>query len=148
MEEYKIYKREYNLEIYDKELLKKYGLEKAKYVYVGYTKQSLMERSYQWKWEVEHNRNINKNIVEFIKKLKVFYMNETNYKANVINKLIFFNASVIDVAKNETQAKEKEKNYTGFYIFSNFFADNYRVLSDRDSCLKPVKGKKKSYRFV
>lgn len=142
IEQYKLYQREYNLTIYDEKKLAKYGLEKAIFCYVGYTKQSLMERSYQWKWDVIHNRNIDKRIVEFIKKLKMFYMNETDYKANVIEHLLFFNASVIDVAINETQARAKEKYYTGHYhsmaLFGEILENHYILLSDKDSCYKTI----------
>ena len=139
---YKLYQREYNLTIYDEKKLAKYGLEKAIYCYIGYTKQSLMERSYQWKWEIKHNRSIDPRIVDFIKKLKMFYINETDYKANVIDYLLFFNASVIDVAVDETQARAKEKYYTGHYhsmtLFGEILENHYILLSDKDSSCKTI----------
>ena len=142
IEGYKIYKREYDLTIYDEEKLSKYELNKAKYIYVGFTKELLVDRCSKWKYEVRHNRNANKQIIEFINNLERFYMNETDYKANVIDYLLFFNASVIDVANNEAQAKAKEKIYTGHYHSSAFFGEvldpHYILLSSKDSSYKTI----------
>ncbi len=66
------YKRIFDLTMFNKELLKCYGLEPAKYYYIGSSELAINERNSRWKSHVVADYHIDRNVLDFIKKYKMF----------------------------------------------------------------------------
>lgn len=139
-----VYERIWDLTQYDKDTLAKYGLSKAKYIYVGSSNiYNLNTRSSKWKNEISNNTKcVAKDIREFINNLKLFYMIETDYTATEIDFLLYYNANVVARAESLEGARALEKAYTTRYHNLDFYGDiletHYILLSKVDSNLKEV----------
>ena len=140
-----VYKRIWDLTEYDKELLISYGLEKAKYIYIGSSnKYNLKVRCSNWKYEIENKRkNASKEIRAFIGKLKLFYDLETSYTHEEIDYLLYYNAKIIARCESYNTMRKLEKYFTSQYHDLEFWGDildkPYILLSKKDSNLKEVR---------
>ena len=138
-----VYRRTWDLTIYDQKVLESYGLKKAKYVYVGQSNEKNVNiRNSKWKYEVKNDRNIVKEIPIFIKKLERFYESETKYNNRQIDNLLYYNAKVIARAESKQGALKLEKHFNGIYhdldIMGEIMEQQIILLSKRDSAFKEI----------
>lgn len=138
-----IYERIWDLTIYDQKLLESYGLKKAKYVYVGQSNEKNVNiRNSKWKYEVENNRKVAKEIPIFIGNLKRFYAKETKYNNRQIDWLLYHNTKVIARTESKKGALKLEKHFNGIYhdldIMGEILEQQIILLSKRDSAFKEI----------
>ena len=139
-----VYKRVWDLTQYDRATLRKYGLSKAIYVYVGSSnKYNVNHRSSAWKHDITRDvKLVAKHIREFIQNLKTFYILETTLTATEIDQLLYYNAKVVARAESKQGARTLEKAYTTQYHQLDFYGDildtQYILLSKVDSKLEEV----------
>lgn len=142
----RVYKRVWDLTQYNN--VEKYGLENKKYFYIGQTEQKYSsQRKQDLKAKSKKGYSINPVFQQFLINLKEFYKNELKYSDEVIEKIIIPNEEVICRCASKEMALRREKEITGYYIFLSLIYNDYKILSNRDSCLKPIHGSR-SYRFV
>lgn len=139
-----VYKRLYDLTKYDSEVLEKYELKRAKYVYLGSSNEiNLRRRCSVWKADIKRNKNVSKDIIKFIKNLKRFYELETDYTVEEIDYLLYYNASIIARCENLQSARKLEEYFTTEYHQLDFYDEileqHIILLSKKDSVLKDIK---------
>lgn len=140
-----VYKRIWDLTQYDKDVLEKYDLKKAKYIYIGSSdKYNLRKRCTDWKIEIIKNRkNVAKHIRQFIFNLKAFYELETSYTFEEIDYLLYYNASVIARCESKEVARKLEQHFTSHYhdldSYGEILDKHIILLSKVDSELKEIK---------
>ena len=136
-----VYRRTWDLTIYDQKVLESYGLKKAKYVYVGQSgRYNLIDRCSDWRNKIKKDLNVSKEIKQFIYNLKRFYESETKYNNRQIDNLLYYNAKVIARAESKQGALKLEKHFTGIYHDLDFMGEILEqqviLLSKRDSEFK------------
>lgn len=139
-----VYKRTWDLTQYDKDVLEKYDLKKAEYVYIGSSDDvNLRRRCNTWKADIKRNKNVSEDIIKFINNLKKFYELETNYTTKEIEYLLYYNTSVIARCESLQSARKLEKHYTTNYhqddSFGEILETQIILLSKKDSNLKEIK---------
>ena len=92
-----VYKRLWDLTQYDTKVLESYGLSKALYVYIGSSsKTNLRKRNRDWKYEIVNDgKSVSKRIKDFIRKLKKFYEEETDYTRQEINEMLYHSSEIM-----------------------------------------------------
>ena len=139
-----VYKRIWDLTQYDTTVLKRYGLHRAMYIYIGSSnKYNLRKRNTDWKIDILNNRNVAKSTREFIFNLKNFYEQETNYTDKEIDYLLYYNADVIARCESREGAYKLEKHLNSNYHYLDSLGEILEqrtiLLSKIDSSLKEVK---------
>ena len=136
-----VYKRTFDLTIYEEKLLDRYDLKKTKYIYIGSSiKYNLRHRSAEWKRRIDlNNKSVAKNIRIFINNLKLFLENETDLTDEEINEYLYYNAEVIARCESLKGARGIETYYTSRYHQLDSFRDILEhqviLLSAKDSSL-------------
>lgn len=139
-----VYKRVWDLTQYNTTVLKRYGLHRAMYIYIGSSnKYNLRKRNTDWKIDILNNRNVAKRTREFIFNLKKFYELETDYTAKEIDYLLYYNADVIARCESREGAYILEKYYTSKYNWNDSIGEILEprtiLMSKKDSSLKELK---------
>ena len=108
-----VYKREYDLTGYDVEILQKYELEQAIYVYVGSScAYNMRARSSKWRYHIRtNNKSICCNIKNFIHNLELFYKMELKLSDNIINDKLYY-SNIAEFEEFETLEKAREVEST------------------------------------
>ena len=89
------YKRVFDLTMFPQELLKYYGLEPAKYYYIGSSNIAINERNSRWKSHVVAGYHIDKNILDFMKKYEIFLQEQSDMTKEEIDKLLIDTLEVV-----------------------------------------------------
>ena len=137
-----VYKRKWDLTQYDMDQLKIYGLKKAVYVYIGSSsKLNLRKRNRDWKYEIVNDgKSVSKRIKDFIRKLKAFYEEETDYTTNEINEMLYHSSEILSRCESLQGARDIESYWTSHYHNLDFYGEILEtqiiLLSDIDSNLK------------
>ncbi|MDV9820310.1 hypothetical protein RHG46_19240 [Clostridioides difficile] len=137
-----VYKREYDLTGYDVEILQKYELEQAIYVYVGSScAYNMRARSSKWRYHIRtNNKSICCNIKNFIHNLELFYKMELKLSDNIINdKLYYSNIAEFEEFETLEKAREVESTIISQYQFldsiNHMLKQKIILLSNKDSVL-------------
>lgn len=140
-----VYKRKWDLTQYDMDQLKRYGLEKAIYIYIGSSeKLNLRKRNRDWKYDiVRDTTHVAKVTKEFINKLKKFYEEETDFTTKEINESLYHNSEIIARCESKLDALKIEKSKNGYYhgldLLGEIMETRIILLSKRDSNLREIK---------
>ena len=135
-----VYKRIWDLEKFDGELLKKYGLKKAKYVYIGSCKDyNLKAKNSKFRYAIKHGGH-NKKLRSFLRALETFYKREFKFNKYQLDYYLYYNSEIITRCESLKGARKLEKAWAGHYKFLEQFNDisdsNYILMSDKDCCFK------------
>ncbi|MDV9873720.1 hypothetical protein RHG62_18925, partial [Clostridioides difficile] len=147
-----VYKREYDLTGYDVEILQKYELEQAIYVYVGSScAYNMRARSSKWRYHIRtNNKSICCNIKNFIHNLELFYKMELKLSDNIINdKLYYSNIAEFEEFETLEKAREVESTIISQYQFldsiNHMLKQKIILLSNKDSVLNITKNGNTNY---
>lgn len=140
-----VYKRIWDLTKYNSELLEKYDLLKATYIYIGQSnKYNLKARCSDWRYELEKCRdNVAINTLVFIKNLSRFLKKETNLKESEIRQMLYYNAEILERHYTKSDAIRCEQEYNSNYYWNDIMGeilDSHTILlSKKDSNCKEIK---------
>ncbi|CEN25157.1 Uncharacterised protein [[Clostridium] sordellii] len=144
---FKIYERVWNLSNEDEKELKKVGLEKGTYKYIGKASINtyLSNRESCWKYKYK-NKKLPKKVQSFMEKLDNLYTIKGLYKEERY-RLMFNNCNVIDYAQDEKELSLKEMIYiTRVDVVSKFIdgliVEEPIILLNRNSSMAKVKENK------
>lgn len=144
------YKRVFDLTMFPKELLKYYGLEPAKYYYIGSSNIEPKDRNNRWKSHVVADYHIDRNVLDFIKKYKMFLEEQSDMSTKEIDKLLFDTLEVFSKHQSIENARKFENDLIGHYQMlqatnNSTRSIKYRVfiLNSRGSSVKIKNGKVK-----
>lgn len=146
-----VYKREYDLTGYDVDILQKYQLEQAIYIYVGSScAYNIKARSSKWRYHIKtNNSSICHTIRNFIHNLELFYKRELRFSDNIIDDKLYY-SNVVEFEEFETleKAREIESSLIGQYQFldsvNHMLKQKIILLSNNDSMLHMVKSGSKA----
>lgn len=137
------YERNYDLTVYKKEVLEKYGLTQANYIYVGFSKEiNFRNRCTRWRNHILSNYHISKKVLDFIEKYKKFLENEMELDDKEINEKLFYNYKIKMRHDSEENARKMESDIIAYYqileALNEYEHDRNKVfvLNDRDSTIK------------
>lgn len=109
------YKRVFDLTMFPQELLKCYGLEPAKYYYIGSSNIAVNERNSRWKSHVVAGYHIGKNVLDFMNKYKTFLEEQSDMSNEEIDKLLFDTLEVFSKHQSIENAKKFESDLIAHY---------------------------------
>ncbi|MDY6638833.1 hypothetical protein SQ459_19370 [Clostridioides difficile] len=146
-----VYKREYDLTGYDVDILQKYQLEQAIYIYVGSScAYNIKARSSKWRYHIKtNNSSICHTIRNFIHNLELFYKRELRFSDNIIDDKLYY-SNVVEFEEFETleKARDIESALIGQYQFldsvNHMLKQKIILLSNNDSMLHMVKSGSKA----
>ena len=101
--------------MFPQELLKSYGLEPAKYYYIGSSNIAVNERNSRWKSHVVAGYHIGKNVLDFMKKYRMFLEEQSDMDAKEIDKILFDTLEVLSKHQSIENAKLWESDLIGHY---------------------------------
>lgn len=133
-----VYRRIWDLTKFDEELLEAYGLEKAKYIYVGSCfDYNLKARSSKFRYAIKHQSQ-NKELRTFLKALEVFYIVEFRFNRKQLDYYLYYAAEKITSCESKEGARVLERAWAGHYKFLEQFNDisdvKYILMSNKDCC--------------
>ena len=143
------YKRVFDLTMFPQELLKYYGLEPAKYYYIGSSNIAVNERNSRWKSDVVAGYNIDRNVLDFINKYKVFLEEQSDVSTKEIDKLLFDTLEVFSKHQSIENAIKFENDLIGHYQMlqatnrTRSIKDRVFILNSYGSSAKIKNGKVK-----
>ncbi|HBE9457360.1 TPA: hypothetical protein KON80_003668 [Clostridioides difficile] len=146
-----VYKREYDLTGYDVDILQKYQLEQAIYIYVGSScAYNIKARSSKWRYHIKtNNSSICHTIRNFIHNLELFYKRELRFSDNIIDDKLYY-SNVVEFEEFETleKARDIESVLIGQYQFldsvNHMLKQKIILLSNNDSMSHMVKSGSKA----
>lgn len=109
------YKRVFDLTMFPQELLKYYGLEPAKYYYIGSSEILMNERNSRWKSHVVAGYHIDRNVLDFINKYRIFLEEQSDMSTKEIGKLLFDTLEVMSKHQSIDNAKIFESDLIAHY---------------------------------
>lgn len=145
---YITYKRVIDLRNEELEILKKYDLKKAKYIYTGQCKESTISgRHSGFLWDIKNKITGNKNVHIYIETAIVyqniirFYKEEKNMSKKDVENFIFRNKKNFIICergltKKESKVKEQELYHS--YLVESKLTNEIVLLKNRDSQLNEV----------
>lgn len=147
-----VYKREYDLTGYDVDILQKYQLEQAIYIYVGSScAYNIKARSSKWRYHIKtNNSSICHTIRNFIHNLELFYKKELKLSDNIIDDKLYY-SNVVEFEEFETLEKARaiESAIIGQYQFldsvNHMLKQKIILLSNNDSVLNITKNGNTNY---
>ena len=101
--------------MFPKELLKFYGLEPAKYYYIGSSEIAINERNSRWKSHVVADYHIDRNVLDFISKYRMFLEEQSDMSTKEIDKLLFDTLEVFSKHQSIENARKFENDLIGHY---------------------------------
>ena len=143
------YKRIFDLTMFPKELLKFYGLEPAKYYYIGSSEIAINERNSRWKSHVVADYHIDRNVLDFISKYRMFLEEQSDMSTKEIDKLLFDTLEVFSKHQSIENARKFENDLIGHYQMlqatnsTRSIKDRVFILNSRGSSVKIKNGKVK-----
>lgn len=135
--------------MFQKELLKFYGLEQAKYYYIGSSNIEPKDRNNRWKSHVVADYHIDRNVLDFIKKYKMFLEEQSDMSTKEIDKLLFDTLEVFSKHQSIENARKFENDLIGHYQMlqatnsTRSIKDRVFILNSRGSSVKIKNGKVK-----
>lgn len=146
-----LYQREYDLTKYNSNILKKYNLEKKRYIYVGATIQKMYDRNAKWRYSILNNSFcVSKEIKQFIHNLKRFYKYELDMLNDEIDKKLFYSYDVLAQTNDYNMLRELEQVTNASYLTLEFINQDIVLLSKHDTKIKIDNNKiviKKNYKI-
>ena len=133
-----VYRREWDLREYKKEILSGYNLEQAIYVYVGSSNAyNMTARSSKWRNHIKtNNKSVASHIKEFINNLEAFYRVELNLsESDIDDKLYYSNVTLCNECESLEHARQEEEYLTNQYKILDTMKD---ILKDRIILLSSV----------
>lgn len=116
-----VYEHIWDLTMYDSEVLNKYELEKSKYVYCGQSKSyNLRARSSKRRYDVEKNKNQNKDVTIFLRKYERFLSIETRLIYKEIREELYYNSRIVTICESKSMARLKELEFNAKYHYLDF----------------------------
>lgn len=132
-----LYQREYDLTEYNSNILKKYNLEKKRYIYVGATIQKMYDRNAKWRYSISNNSFcVSKEIKQFIYNLKRFYKYELDMLDDEIDKKLFYEYDVLAQTNDFNILRELEQVTNASYLTMEFINEDIVLLSKHDTKIK------------
>lgn len=124
------YKRVFDLTLFPQELLKCYGLEPAKYYYIGSSEIQINERNSRWKSHIVADYHIDRNVLDFINKYRIFLEEQSDMHTKEIDKLLFDTLEVISKHQSIDNANTFESDLIAHYqMIQNI--NNTQSIKDR-----------------
>lgn len=149
------YRRAFDLTMFDKELLKCYSLEQAKYYYIGSSNIAQNERNSRWKSHIVAGYHIDKNVLDFMNKYKTFLEEQSDMDIKEIDKLLFDTLEIVSQHQSIENSKIFESDLIGHYQMlqatneTRSIKDRIFILNSHGSSVKikdrKVKFKKKLF---
>lgn len=109
------YKRVFDLTMFNKELLKCYGLEPAKYYYIGSSNIEPKDRNNRWKSHIVAGYSIDRNTLNFMNKYMTFLQEQSDMSTKEIDKLLFDTLEVFSKHQSIENARKFENDLIGHY---------------------------------
>ena len=109
------YKRVFDLTMFSAELLKLYGFEPAKYIYIGSSNIETKERNSRWKSHVVAGYHIDRNVLDFMRKYEIFLKEQSDMTNKEIDGLLFETLEVFSKHKSIENARKFENDLIGHY---------------------------------
>ena len=132
-----LYQREYDLTKYNSDTLKKYNLEKKRYIYVGATIQKMYDRNAKWRYSILKNHFcVSREIKQFIHNLKRFYKYELDMLDDEIDKKLFYEYDVLAETNDFNLLRELEQVTNASYLTLEFIQGDIVLLSKHDTKIK------------
>ena len=132
-----LYQREYNLQNYNLEILKKYNLEPKRYIYVGATTQKMYDRNAKWRYSILTNQFcVSREIKQFMNNLKRFYKYELEMLNDEIDKKLFYEYDVLAETNDINMLRELEQVTNASYLTMEFINQDIVLLSKHDTKIK------------
>lgn len=133
-----VYKRAWDLTKFDEKLLSSYGLEKAKYIYVGSCcDYNLKAKNSKFKYAIKHS-GYSQKLRTFLKSLETFYKIEFKFNQYQVDYQLYYTSEIITRCESLKGARVLERVWAGHYKFIEQYNDiadvKYILLSDRDCC--------------
>lgn len=110
-----VYRRIFDLTMYSEELLKSYGLQQAKYIYIGSSNIEPKYRTYRWKSHVKGRYSIDKNVLKFLDDYQIFLEEQSDMDAKEIDKLLYDTLEVFSKHQSIENAQKLENDLIGHY---------------------------------
>lgn len=145
------YKRVFDLTLFPQELLKCYGLEPAKYYYIGSSEIPINERNSRWKSHIVADYHIDRNVLDFINKYRIFLEEQSDMHTKEIDKLLFDTLEVFSKHQSIENARKFENDLIGHYQMlqatngTRSIKDRVFILNSRGSSVK-IKGEKVKFK--
>ncbi|RDY29767.1 hypothetical protein CHL78_000935 [Romboutsia weinsteinii] len=136
------YKRVFDLTMFNKELLKCYSLEQAKYYYIGSSNIGTRDRNNRWKSHIVARYSIDRNILDFITKYRMFLEEQSDMNAKEIDKLLFNTLEIVSQHQSIENSKIFESDLIGYYQIlqatneTRSIKDKIFILNSRGSSVK------------
>ena len=143
------YKRIFDLTMFPKELLKFYGLEPAKYYYIGSSELVINERNSRWKSHVVAGYSIDRNTLNFMNKYMTFLQEQSDMTDKEIEQLLFDTLEMFSKHQSIENARKFENDLIGHYQMlqatnsTRSIKDRVFILNSRGSSVKIKNGKVK-----
>ena len=143
------YKRIFDLTMFPKELLKFYGLEPAKYYYIGSSELVINERNSRWKSHVVAGYSIDRNTLNFMNKYMTFLQEQSDMTDKEIDQLLFDTLEMFSKHQSIENARKFENDLIGHYQMlqatnsTRSIKDRVFILNSRGSSVKIKNGKVK-----
>ncbi len=109
------YKRVFDLTMFPAEVLKYYGLEPAKYYYIGSSNVEVNERNSRWKSHVKAGYSIDRNLLDFMRKYETFLKEQSDMTDKEIDDLLFETLEVFSKHQSIENAQKLENDLIGHY---------------------------------
>ena len=101
--------------MFSAELLKLYELEPAVYLYIGSSEIAINERNSRWKSHVVADYHIDRNVLDFISKYRMFLEEQSDMSTKEIDKLLFDTLEVFSKHQSIENARKFENDLIGHY---------------------------------
>ena len=131
------------------ELLKLYELEPAKYIYIGSSNIETKDRNSRWKSHVVAGYHIDRNVLNFMNKYRMFLEEQSDMDVKDIDKLLFDTLQVFSKHQSIDNARKFEGDIIGHYQMlqatnsTRNIKDRVFILNNRGSSAKIKKNKVK-----
>lgn len=143
------YRRVFDLTMFPAELLKCYNLQPAKHYYIGSSEIPINERNSRWKSHVVAGYHIDRNVLDFMNKYKIFLEEQSDMTNEEIDKLLFDTLEVISKHNTIENVKVFEGDMIAHYQMlqainrTRSIKDRVFILNGHGSSVKIKDGKVK-----